>query len=257
MLILIAESKSMNHALHDVSASRLASHTPLWQAGADMIMSELVGLSVAEIGSRLGIGPKSAKAMADDVYDFANRATGIEAVDGFTGVVFKSFDPRSLDESARLVMNRRLRIISSLYGWLRPDDIIKPYRLDFTAKAAPGGVAMSRFWCKDVTTSLMDEIDASGVNEVVNLLPMDASKCIDWKLVKKHADVLVPNFRVQRGEQLVTPNSTLLKTLRGQLLRHIICDDLRDSNALRGLTTADLVYVSDEPQPGHLQFVTA
>lgn len=257
MLILIAESKSMNHVLQDVSASQFISHTPMWQARADMIMSELAGLSVAEIGSRLGIGPKSAKAMADDVYDFTNRATGIKAVDGFTGVVFKSFDPHSLDQSARLLMNQRVRIISSLYGWLRPDDIIKPYRLDFTAKAAPGGVAMSRFWVKDVTVSLVKDLQATGVTEVVNLLPMDASKCIDWKLVKNFADVLVPNFKVQRGEHLVTPNSTLLKTLRGHLLRHIICDDLRDGNALRRLTTSDLVYVGDDPYPGHLQFVTA
>ncbi len=257
MLILIAESKTMNHTLRDVTPTERVERLPMFQSQADAIIASLSGMSVGEIASKLGIGPRSAKMMADDIYDFANHATGITAVDAFTGVVFRSFDVPSLDDASRGRMCHRLRIISSLYGWLRPDDIIKPYRLDFTAKAAPDDTSMYSYWRKDVTVRLVNEIQDSGMREVVNLLPMDASKCIDWKLVKNFANVLVPNFKIQNGDSLSTPNSTLLKTLRGQLLRHIITDDIRDGKALRDLITSDLVYLKDDPYSGHPQFVTA
>lgn len=257
MLVLIAESKTMNHALCDVTASQLADHQPVFQSRADEIMASLSGLSVAQLSSKLGIGPKSAKSMADDIYDFSNSGTGIAAVDAFTGVVFKSFDAPSLDAAERDTMNHRLRIISSLYGWLRPDDIIKPYRLDFTAKAAPGDKPMSAYWRKDVTVRLINEVRESGAREVVNMLPMDASKCIDWKIVKNFARVLVPNFKRQQGDTLATPNATILKTLRGQLLRHIISGNISDGQALRDIVTPDLIYLKDDPYPGHPQFITA
>lgn len=258
MLILIAESKTMNCAmLQKIDPSELSAHLPEFRHQAAEIMASLAGMSVADIASRLGIGPKSAKAMADYIYDFTNTATGIKAVEAFTGVVFKHFDVRSLDSDALTAMRSWLRIISSLYGWLRPDDIIKPYRLDFTSKAAPDGKPMYGYWRKDVTAALVDEIKAAGVSEVVNLLPMDASKCIDWKSVKEYAKVLVPAFKIQQGEALATPNATLLKALRGSLLRHIICDRIADGDALRGIEAPDMVYLRDGHAPGHLLFVTA
>lgn len=257
MLILIAESKTMNTALHEVDPSELQAHLPIFHCQADAIIASLAGMSVAEIASKLGIGPKSAKSMLDFVYDFSHKSTGIEAVEAYTGVVFKNFDVSSLDGVARASMDDRLRIISSLYGWLRPDDIIKPYRLDFTAKVAPCGKAMYNYWRKDVTIQLVNEIKKSGFREVVNLLPMDASKCIDWKLVKNFAKVIVPNFKIQQGESLVTPNATMLKSLRGSLLRHIICDGINDGNALRYIVSSDMLYLKDDPYPGHPMFVTA
>ncbi len=258
MLILIAESKAMNCAmLREIDPSEQSVRLPVFLHQAAEIMASLAGMSVADIALRLGIGPKSAKAMADYIYDFTNTATGIEAVEAFTGVVFKHFDVRSLDGDTLTAMRSRLRIISSLYGWLRPDDIIKPYRLDFTSKAAPGGKPMYGYWRKDVTAALVDEIKAAGVGEVVNLLPMDASKCIDWKSVKDSAKVIVPSFKIQQGEALATPNATLLKAPRGSLLRHIICDRITDGDALRGIDAPDMVCLRDDPAPGHPLFVTA
>lgn len=255
MLILIAESKSMNTPL---PVSQIAGSVPAFAAQADEIMHSLHGLSVSQLSDKLKLGPKNAQRLFDDIFNFPDKSVGINAINAYTGVVFKSFDYKSLSPQGLKNMDSDLRIVSSLYGILNPQDIIKPYRLDFGMKAAPDGKALSAFWKQKLTISLVKHLQDTGDTEVLNLLPLDASKCFDWKLIKNFAQVYIAGFKQYTdGGELRTPTSDHLKRLRGKLLRHILEAGAKTGSDLRGINLPDLAYECDEPYQNHLLFTTA
>lgn len=263
MIVLIAESKSMSAKQVAVTPeSPCCSPTvgesvlPCYEFEADAIMAGLRGLTASELSDRLKVGPKSAAAMVKMVYDFPDKNHGYRAIDAFSGVVFKALDAASLSPEAMERARRGLRIVSSAYGWLAPDDIIKPYRLDYSDRIAPDGRALSAFWRSRLTVSLVNLVKTSGCREVLNLLPADASKCIDWKAVKAFASVYVANFQQAGANGLSTPGSGRLKTLRGLLLRHILETGISSGDMLRSLDTDFCYYDTDAPYPGHLQLIT-
>ena len=243
----------------EVGAAELASATPLYEATAAEIMNSLANLTVAELSAMLKLSGSLAAKMRKMVYEFDYKATGFSAIDAFTGVVFRALDYSSLSPDAAERCGKSVRIISSLYGWLKPTDVIKPYRLDFTSHLEEGpsaGKALNSFWKMDVTKALVKMLDDSHEGEILNLLPADAAKCIDWKLVKRFAKVWKADFKEYRENgTMKTPTAERLKALRGTLLRQILEEDIRDADALRHVA-CDAYFCEGTPEyPDHLRFL--
>ena len=256
MLILIAESKTMLDAGQPIAPEVLAGHTPAGEAGATLIMNHLAGMSQPELIAATGLSATLVARLRQMIYEFPNKLLGMRAIEAYTGVVFKALQVNTLDDGARSALNRDVRIISSLYGLLRPDDIIKSYRLDFTTKAAPGDSSLCAFGKKDVTINLVKTLKESGQTEILNLLPADAAKCVDWKLVKRFCKVWKVDFvEMSDGGTTKTPTATRLKTARGRLLRAILSHDIRDVDTLRTFTDDNFLYQGTPVYPDHLQFL--
>lgn len=256
MLILIAEAKTMAGEERPVDLSEFKEHTPALEEMADMLMAEFAKMTVAEISSLTGLTPTLASRQYKYAYEFPDKRTGMSAICAYTGVVFKAFDYPSLSEQAKGLCEDRVRIISSLYGWLRPLDIVKPYRLDYTSKLPVNGTAepsAASFWKKDVTILLVKELQAQGHKEILNLLPSDAAKCIDWKLVKNFAKVWKADFTdaLTGG----TPSATKLKNLRGQLLRQLLLEEVGSVAAIMKLVSDAFVCEGTPRYPDHLHFL--
>ena len=256
MLILIAESKTMCDNQHNVSAKILENHLPAGELQASLIINHLEKLSQSELIADTGLTPTLAAKLKQMIYEFPNKTSGLRAIEAYTGVVFKALRYESLNDAGKKMCERDVRIISSLYGILRPDDIIKPYRLDFTAKASPGGIALNSFWKKDVTIHLVKTIQERGFNEVVNLLPGDAAKCIDWKIVKRFCKVWKVDFvEIVDGGMKKTPSANKLKSMRGELLRQILLEDVSDIAALCKIKSDNYICEGTPVYPDHLQFI--
>lgn len=224
MLILIAESKTMAPCAEAVTDGYCR---PLFDGIADEVMQSLRGADVAYLSNAVKISPAMAVRLQRMIYDFPNKTTVGEAITAFTGVVFRALDYRSLDEASRVRVDSDVRLVSSLYGWLRPDDIVKPYRFDFTTPLAPGGRTFSAFWRDRVTEALIADISAGGHADIIDLLPGDAARCIDWKRVGEKAGVWKVDFKeMMPGGAVRTPNANRLKILRGSLLRSIATENL-------------------------------
>ncbi len=197
-----------------------------------------------------------ARKLRQMIYDFPYKESGCIAIEAFTGVVFKAFEYSSLSAQEKQITNRCVGIVSSLYGWLRPDDIIKSYRFDFTNQLAPDGRSFASFWIDKVTDCVMSWIENEQDYDVLNLLPGDASRCIDWNMVGKKARVWKADFQeIQAGGSIKTPNSNRLKILRGKLLRQIITDSITTPQQL--MTAETECYVAEKSSvPGQLLFIT-
>ena len=255
MLTLIAESKTMAEP-SEVSRNNYIVHTPVFENIADEIMDRLRQYSQQTLAATIGLSDRMARYASVCIYDFPDKSTGCPAIDAFTGVVFRALDPASLSPGARLRAGSSIRIISSLYGWLRPEDIIKPYRFDFTTRLAPGDIPFMKFWKKEVTAALVANIRENRETEVLNLLPADAAKCIDWKEVAKFADVYVAEFRKHDGESLRSPHAGRLKQLRGLMLRDILEKEIHTAADLRDLSGDDYIPKGELQTPRHFIYLT-
>lgn len=245
MIVLIAESKTMAPCDGVVTPDELSAHTPLFAMEAEAIMESLRPLNPDRLAAAVKISVPMARKLQQMIYEFPNRLTGCHAIEAFTGVVFRSFAYCSLSPQERERAARRVRIISSLYGWLCPDDVVKPYRFDFTTPLAPGGKTFAAYWREKVTDVLNLALRDGSHSDVLNLLPADAARCIDWKKLPEGVRVWRADFReVLPGGELRTPNAGRLKTLRGRLLNQIIRDDIRAADGLFSLEGAG--YVGDD-----------
>lgn len=259
MLILIAESKTMLTKEAPVSPEQLEPCKPRFDETADEIMNSLRDLSVGELASQLKLSGSLAAKMQKMIYDFPLKSTGYRAIEAFTGVVFRALDFVSLPPEAQKRCETQVRIISSLYGWLRPDDFIKPYRLDFTTKLEEGpsaGKALNAFWRMDSTKELVNYLTERHETEIINLLPADAAKCIDWKLVKRFAKVWKVDFQeLREGDVMKTPQAERLKALRGELLRQILVEGLSQASELLHISSEKYFCEGTPVYPDHFRFL--
>ena len=255
MITLIAESKTMAEPELPVSKEDFDAHCPVGEKIADEVMRHVTSMSAPEIAAAIKISPALAAKVARMAYEFPNKSTGLRAIEAFTGVVFREFDYLSLSAKEKVMVNGKVRIISSLYGWLSPADIIKPYRFDFTTRLAPDGRTFSEFWRKDVTIRLVKYLENSGETTILNLLPADAAKCIDWKLVKRFAKVWKVDVKqLKDGGGWKTPHAGKLKAVRGEILRNIITLDIDDPTGLMTLETDNLLPLGVPDYPDHIAF---
>lgn len=258
MIILIAESKTMAPELRQVSDGIYREHRPVYEEIADNVMRSLGDDSVDELSRSIKISVRMARDVKRMIYEFTNKSAGLPAIESYTGVVFRQLHVNEYTHEQTAFMLKNVRIISSLYGWLRPDDIIKTYRFDFDTKLAPGHLSFKSFWKKDVTIALVKMIEATGEKEILNLLPADASACIDWKLVKRFADMIKIEFKEPTGpDTMKTPNAGRLKELRGRLLDQIIREGISSSKELHTLSSSDYEGVGELTHPGYLYFLTS
>lgn len=222
-------------------------HKPIFAEETDDIMRSLEGLTADRLSETVKISMPMARKLYNMIYDFPDKNHGCKAIEAFTGVVFKAFNYASLNNDDKNRASGRVRILSSLYGWLHPEDMIKAYRFDFTTPLAPGGKTFALFWKEAVTKRLMEELTKTGCKDIINLLPNDAAKSIDWKRIRSLANVWKVDFKeIAEGGIMRTPNAGKLKTLRGKLLRQIITENITSPTLLLHLAGSD--YVADDTQ---------
>lgn len=259
MIVLIAESKTMLTLEKEVSAQEYEAYKPLYEATATEIIESLKEETVSDLVATLKLSASLAARLKKMVYEFGFKRSGNKAIEAFTGVVFRSLDFASLPVEARKRCESEVAIISSLYGWLRPTDIIKPYRLDFTSRLEGGpsaGKSLNSFWRMDVTKALVRLLQESPGAEILNLLPADAAKCIDWKLVKRFAKVWKADFQELRENGVMkTPSAEKLKAMRGTLLRQILTEDISDVSRLIHASSETYVCEGTPVYPDHLRFL--
>lgn len=246
MVTLLAESKTMLSSELPVSENYYLLHKPVFESQADAIAAFMNTLPFKEIAARLSISDKLAAKDAMLFYSFPDKSKGLPALKAFTGDVFRAIDFMSLPEECMGFANAHILLVSSLYGLLRPSDVVKPYRLDFNVDCGPDGENISAFWRPKVTIELVKQIKERNDKEILNLLPAEASRLIDWKIVKAFARVIKPDFKVITEEgNLKTPQSGKLKELRGKMVREIIKNNVNNFSSLLKLES-DYYFVDND-----------
>lgn len=161
----------------------------------------------------------------------------------FTGEVYKGLNLATFSESQLEFAQQNLRILSGMYGLLKPLDLIYPYRLEMGTKweIKEGVNNLYQFWGEKLTKSLQKEMKKEEV--IVNLASTEYSKAIQLKKVKNR--VITPFFKeFKNGEYKVV--MIFAKHARGAMARYILEHNITDVEDLKGYTVDG--YSFDEKQ---------
>ena len=250
MLILLAESKTMSANQLPVNEEEFRNNIPLLEPMADSIMDYFAGLTPADISAQLGISMQLAIKAHGMAYDFPHKLTGYRALFGFTGEAYRSLDAKSLSQNAVNNAEKDLRIISSVYGILRPQDIIKPYRCEFNKPLAADHKTAIQLFKPKVTTALVNYIKENKIQDVVNLLPGEAEKLIDLKIIRAFSKVHKICFQtVTDSGGLKTPITGRLKELRGLMCRMILEQGIDSFDQLKRLDSDQFIFSPEDSKP--------
>ena len=180
-----------------------------------------------------------------------NQENAKQAIYAFTGEVFRGIDVNSLKEDKLPLLQQRLRIISGLYGLLKPLDLIQPYRLEMGTKLKVGRTEnLYKFWDNKIVNSLNDELSENEL--VINLASSEYFKAIPKKLLK--APMITPVFKDFKNGEYKTI-MTFAKKARGLMVRYIIDNNVKTIEDLKGFNV-DNYRFSQEMSSGNDLFFT-
>jgi len=168
------------------------------------------------------------------------------AVYAFNGDVYQGLDVYTLPQEMIDGMQEKLRILSGLYGLLKPLDLIQPYRLEMGTKLRQGKHKdLYDFWRKKITQKLNDEL--AGDKLLVNLASNEYFKAIDTKTLKVPVvDIVFKDFK--NGKYKII--SFFAKKARGYMTRYIIENDCQSVDDLKGFDHDGYAY-SEELSSGN------
>jgi cytoplasmic iron level regulating protein YaaA (DUF328/UPF0246 family) len=160
------------------------------------------------------------------------------AIYAFNGDVYRGLDAYTIEASKMEALQQSVRIISGLYGILKPLDLVQPYRLEMGIKFPVGkSKNLYDFWRKKVTTALNDELEEGEL--FVNLASQEYFKAIDVKILK--VPVVHVDFKEFKNGQYKTI-AIFAKLARGYMTRHIIENSVETIDGLKTFATDGYAY---------------
>jgi len=155
-----------------------------------------------------------------------------QALFAFKGDVYIGLDAYSMQAGDLEFAQDHLRILSGLYGLLRPLDLMQPYRLEMgTRLDTDQGSNLYQFWGERITRSLNQELKQSNADTLINLASGEYFKSIKPSLLK--ADIITPAFREYRdGEYKFI--QFFAKKARGLMARYLVDQRIDEPEGLKG-----------------------
>lgn len=158
------------------------------------------------------------------------------AVQAFQGDVYTGLEANTFSDDDNLFAQQHLRILSGLYGLLRPLDLIQAYRLEMGTKLPnDAGKDLYAYWKPTLTQALNSAIEESGSNVLVNLASNEYFKAIDTK--KLGARVITPVFKDEKNGSFKII-SFYAKKARGLMSAWIIQQKINDPEQLTAFDVA-------------------
>lgn len=228
MLILLSPAKTLDlqSPFHEeVTEPRFAGEAArIARAAAKLTPDDLAGL--------MHISPKLAELNAQRFRHF-RKAEERPAIRTFAGDVYRGFDAASADEDVLAFAQDHVRILSGLYGLLRPLDAIRPYRLEMVTRWAPKGNKLTDHWGSKVARAVLADLKAEGSGTILNLASNEYYAAVGPHLPKKGVRVIAPDFRVRTAKGVQFQSFTA-KVARGTMARWVCDERVGDPAALPG-----------------------
>jgi len=173
-----------------------------------------------------------------------SAANARPAVYAFNGDVYQGLDVYNLEESKRATLQESLRILSGLYGILKPLDLIQPYRLEMGTKLKVGNAKnLYEFWKKELTAHLNAELKDGEL--FVNLASNEYFSALDAKSL--HNTIITPIFKDWKNDKLKII-SFFAKKARGAMVRYIVDTNATTLEDLKGFNRNNYQFSPEHTQ---------
>lgn len=241
MLVVISPAKRLS--LDRRLPEGMTATEPAFAADAAVLARIARGLSGGELQALMAISPALAE-LNRDRFRAWRRTPRAEATRPaalmFDGDTYAGLEAATLSADALRWGQEHLRILSGLYGLLRPLDLIQPYRLEMGSRLAnPKGATLYDFWGARLARALDKARRLTGAKRLVNCASAEYFGAVDLKALK--LPVVTPVFLDGAGDN-GRVISFFAKRARGAMARFILENRLSDPAALRDFATGGYRY---------------
>jgi len=243
MLILLSPTKQMDFSGPDYYKDSPAE--PFFSSESQVLNNQLKTCNHKDLMDLMKVSSKIAENTYESIQSFsASDGDRKSALSTYSGTVFKSFDISSLSEIDLKFAENHLRILSGMYGILKPADIISPYRLEMKIPLQnPGGENLYHFWKSGITDYLLNEYFLSDQSlPIINLASDEYFKVIDKKKIKN--PIISISFK-ERSDNKVRTVGMYSKVARGLMARRIIVEKMSDPEYLKSGDTGGYFFDRD------------
>ena len=251
MLVVISPAKRL-----DWSEVSLEQSTPDFLKEANRLAAHGRALSLSKLKGLMDLSDDLARLNRERFRAFeeepAREATRPAAF-AFAGDTYIGLDARSLDAEALEWAEGNLRILSGLYGLLRPLDAIQPYRLEMGSRLKTRrGSNLYDFWGDEIAKALNALAEERGSDVLVNCASQEYFGAVDLKRLK--ARVVTPVFLEEKNGQAKTV-SFFAKQARGAMARFMAENRVTSLEALRGFDHGGYRFDGDRSEGDALVFI--
>lgn len=228
MKIFISPAKKINE--EKILYDNTKSSKFYFQKEADYLINELKEYSVSEIKKLMNLSDNLSHLNFDRFQNWNLKSDKVcPSIYMFQGDVYKGLKATSFNNDQLDFAQQNLRIISGLYGLLKPLDLIYPYRLEMGTKMITNkGKNLYEFWGNKLRDFLTDEISNDEI--IINLASNEYSKSLNLKTISNK--VITPVFKDFKNGRLKVI-SFFAKRARGEMANFIIINKITNCNDLK------------------------
>ncbi|WP_223428613.1 peroxide stress protein YaaA [Tateyamaria pelophila] len=251
MLVVISPAKRLDWTERTVKTTE-----PAMQEDAVRLVKTARNLTLGNLKSLMGLSDDLARLNRDRFKAFAEAPeTEITrpAMLAFAGDTYQGLEAGTLSEADVEYAQDHLRILSGLYGLLRPLDAIQPYRLEMGSRLKTRrGASLYDYWRDDLSKALNAQAAATDSDIVVNCASQEYFGAVAEKALKPR--VVTPVFMEDKGQgpKIV---SFFAKRARGAMARHMIRNRVADMDGLRAFDAGGYVFQPAQSDENRLVFV--
>jgi cytoplasmic iron level regulating protein YaaA (DUF328/UPF0246 family) len=248
MLVVVSPAKKLNMSL----VNNLKISEPHFKKNANELVNVVRGLSVQDLEKLMDISTTLAELNKDRFNDFGNQqkkaAAFAFAGDTYKGLSIEKFKIGDLDWA-----QKHLRILSGLYGLLRPLDEIEPYRLEMGSKLKGAhGSSLYDYWGNQISENLNQHAKEIGSKILVNCASNEYFNAINLNSLLLR--VITPIFMERKnGKEKII--SFYAKNARGAMARFIIQNRLKSEEDIKKFDLDGYNYSAEKSDEGKLVFI--
>lgn len=251
MLVVISPAKRLDWDPVDQDMT-----TPDFQDDARKLARTARNLSLTDLQNLMDISPDLARLNRDRFKSFQDdpeaEVTRPAAL-AFAGDTYQGLEAGSLDPDEMAWAQEHLRILSGLYGVLRPCDAIQPYRLEMGSRLKTRrGTNLYQYWRDGLSKALNTQAKDVGTDLLVNCASQEYFGAVDLKALKLR--VVTPQFMEDKNGTLKIV-SFFAKKARGAMARYIVQNRLTEADALLDFDTGGYEHRADLSKPDMPVFV--
>lgn len=253
MLVLLSPAKSLDYS----TLLPIKKHTqPRMLEDSALLVERLRAMGVNDLMKLMGISENLAQLNVERFSmwekDFTPQNSR-QALFAFTGDVYQGINLDAWRSVDFKLAQKRLRILSGLYGVLRPLDLMQPYRLEMGTKLDHArGKNLYEFWGEKITRMINDDLPASGSQWVVNLASNEYFSAIKKKLLT--GSLITPVFKDEKGGKYKVI-SFFAKKARGMMADFIIREAINKPEDMKRFNEAGYQYSEQQSDASQMVFL--
>jgi cytoplasmic iron level regulating protein YaaA (DUF328/UPF0246 family) len=238
MLITVSPAKKLD--MSDVAG--ITPTQPDFTQEAKTLAAIARDLTIKDLQKLMGISESLARLNAERFRDFGQMEEKPAAL-AFAGDTYQGLDACSLDAEEMAFAQEHLRILSGLYGVLRPLDAIQPYRLEMGSRLkTPRGATLYDYWGDRIATALNAQAAVLGTDTLINCASQEYFGAVDMNALKPR--VITPVFLEEKnGEAKIV--SFYAKKARGAMARFIIQRRLTSPEGIKDFDSGGYGFRAD------------